>query len=76
MSIQNIISAIDEQIARLTHARDLVKPLSTPVDGSAAKPRPSRPKRNVAQKRRTMSPEGRARIAAAQKKRWAKAKKT
>jgi hypothetical protein len=76
MSFQNIISAIDEQIARRTHARDLVNPSSTSVEGSAVKPRPGRPKKEVARKRQTISPEGRARIAAAQKKRWAKAKRT
>jgi hypothetical protein len=42
---------------------------------SAAAPAPAAPVVEKAQKKRTMSPEGRARIAAAQKARWAKSRK-
>jgi hypothetical protein len=43
---QNIISGIDERIARLTHARDLVKPSGTPADGSNVEARLGRPKKD------------------------------
>lgn len=57
MSINNLLSEIDFEIARLQHARALLA-------GKVKQPR----------KKRILSPEARARIAAAQKRRWAKQK--
>jgi len=62
MNSNLILQAIDEEIARLTRARDL---LLTPDN---SKPAP-------AAKKRTLSPEGRKKIVAAMKRRWAAAKK-
>ena len=59
MDTTEIIQTIDAEIARLEKARAL-------LNGHTASPKPQR---------RKMSAEGRARIAAAQKARWAKAKK-
>jgi len=64
MNSNLILQAIDEEIARLTRARDL---LLTPAN---SKPAPA-----PAAKKRTLSPEGRKKIVAAMKKRWAAAKK-
>jgi len=76
MSANDLLTLIDAEIAKLQQARALIarnpKPLSTAVpawrrDLGVAKPKQL--------KRRKMSPEGRARIAAAQKARWAAKKK-
>ncbi len=81
MNIEDIISEIDAEIARLQQAKAL---LGNTVSVSAViKRKPGRPPASaktqpVAKKtgkRRTMSPEGRAKIAAAQKARWAKTKR-
>jgi hypothetical protein len=61
MNLEAIVQDIDAEISRLEKARALLTGHTAPL-----KP---------AKKRRTMSAEGRARIAAAQKKRWAKAKR-
>jgi hypothetical protein len=64
MNLTDLLSSIDSEIARL----EQVKALLTGTGSSVAKPgRPAKYK---------MSAEGRARIAAAQRKRWAKLKKT
>jgi hypothetical protein len=83
MSIESIQAAIDEQIAKLQKVRSLL------VSASAAGKRRGRPPASAklqsimaslptAAKRtkRKMSAEGRARIIAAQKARWAKIRKT
>jgi len=76
MDVKAIISHIDEEIAKLTKARDL-------LSGAFAKRGPGRPRpttvaQPAAKKKKKakskMSAEGRARIAAAQKARWAKLK--
>ena len=75
MSI-DILSLIDQEISRLQHARSLL----ASIDQSATPVRrgPGRPKRALAQattskpkKRRKLSPEARAKIVAAVKRRWA-----
>jgi hypothetical protein len=73
MNTSEIIAHIDSEIARLRQAKAL-------LGGEQIKRKPGRPssklvKKTPAAKKRTMSPEGRARIAAAQKARWAKVKK-
>jgi hypothetical protein len=74
MDTTKILAEIDAEIQRLQHAR-------TVLNGAAVKRGPGRPKgstngaSSAAPKRRVMSAAGRARIAAAQKARWAKLKK-
>lgn len=68
----NIIAEIDAEIASLQRARALLAGAATTTR------RPGRPKgtsKGTAKKKRNLSPEGRARIAAAVKARWAKQKK-
>jgi hypothetical protein len=60
----NLVLALNKEIARLQEARDLLAGASS-APSSVAKTR----------KKRVLSPEARARIAAAQKKRWAKARR-
>jgi hypothetical protein len=80
--MENVIREIDAQIARLQQARAAL----TGMPSTSGRRGPGRPKattvsvsasaapKNGRRKRRGMSPEGRARIAAAQKARWAKIK--
>jgi hypothetical protein len=71
METSQILAAIDAEIERLQRARTL---LSGDIAGKRG---PDRQKgSSTASKRRQISPEGRARIAAAQRARWAKTKKT
>ena len=84
MNTQEIIKAIDAQIAQLQQVRELIAGSATPVvtlaprrgrpkgstNKAAATPAPS----SVKASKRVMSAEGKARIAAAQKLRWAKQK--
>ena len=72
MSANDILTLIDAEIARLQHARALI--------AGAVKRGPGRPKSTAApvakpKRKRKMSPEGRARIVAAVKARWAAKKK-
>jgi hypothetical protein len=72
MNTQDILSAIDAEIARLQSARSL-------LSGTASTKRRGRPKAAsgapvTTVKRRTMSAAGRQRVAEAQRKRWAKQK--
>jgi hypothetical protein len=64
MDLDAIVQTIDEEIDRLQRLRALLTDHTAPLKRGM----PTR-------KRGTMSAEGRARIAAAQKKRWAKAKR-
>jgi hypothetical protein len=74
MDTTAIIALIDAEIFALQTARKALTAISTP--GTQAKHR-GRPAKSAASapKRRTVSAEARARIAAAQKKRWAKQKR-
>jgi hypothetical protein len=69
MSRENIIAAIDEEISKLQQARKMLQSSggSKLTSGITASSKP--------RGRRTLSPEARQRIAAAQKRRWAKQKK-
>ena len=72
MSIKQIIAELDIEIARLEQAKNVLA-------GATVKRGSGRPKLSTdtgIKKKRTMSAEGRARIVAAVKARWAKAKKT
>jgi len=75
MSISTLLSQIDAEIARLQQARALLSGTTAPKKrgrkpGATVKAAPAKKA-----KKRTMSAEGRARIAAAQKARWAAQKK-
>lgn len=84
MDVQAILDDIDRQFAQMRKVRELF--VSIMEDDAPQAKRPGRPKgladkttertapapkRAVKPAKRTMSPEGKARIAAAQKKRWA-----
>jgi hypothetical protein len=76
MDTQEIIAQIDSEIARLEQVKSI---LSGTTATTAAKAK-RRPKAKIAStpitaKKRILSPEARARIAAAQKARWAKVRK-
>jgi len=74
MSFENLVAEIDAEISRLAQAKQLLTggavtptkrgPGRPPVTAAVTKPK----------KKRKMSAAGRARIAAAQKARWAKVK--
>ena len=68
MSVSELIAAIDNEVARLKQVRSLLNgtEILNSVKGSARQSRGGR---------RTLSAEARARISAAQKKRWAAQKK-
>ncbi len=61
----HILNAIDEELARLREARNL---LSESIDVTSQKPG----KASATKTRRTLSPKARRAIADAQRKRWAK----
>ena len=76
MTIGEILKAVDEEIARLREARDLLSSAElqarrTSLVGTGAV-RALMSQVQPLPKKRGMSAEGRARIAAAQKMRWAK----
>ena len=85
--MNRIIEAIDRELSHLNEIRALLiqtrspklsNALATlPLGKRGGRPAGSKkaPKQPAAPVERTLSPEGRARIAAAQKKRWATAKK-
>jgi hypothetical protein len=81
MEIQDILTSIDAEIARLTQARALLAANVSAVTKAQAKAgRPpkaaaSSPKTSPRKSKRVLSPEGRARIAEAVKRRWAAQKK-
>jgi hypothetical protein len=71
VDMRTLVAQIDEEIARLEQARSLLA-------GTAGQPHRGRPPGRSTKKtagRPPLSPEARAKIAAAQKRRWAKAKK-
>lgn len=71
MAIDNLLSEIDAEIARLTQVRHL---LAGSEGGNSFRYGSNRATATP-RKKRVLSAEARARIAAAQKKRWAKQKK-
>jgi hypothetical protein len=77
MDTISIIAHIDEQIAKLQQARALLAEAEVKI--KAGRPRGVKTVTIVSETRKTrrrLSPEGKARIAAAQKARWASLKKT
>lgn len=79
MDVSSLLTEIDAEINRLQQARAAL----AGIQGYAAKRISGRPKHATtkstavkkATKKRTLSPEARARISAAQKRRWAETKK-
>jgi hypothetical protein len=71
---QTLISLIDEEISRLDAARAIIASALTAPSGS---PKTTTVHTTASKKKRkiNLTPEGRARIAAAVKARWAKLKK-
>lgn len=69
MSREELIAAVDEEISRLEKVRALLQSNGVTRVPSAATSFGNRPR-----KKRVLSAEARARIAAAQKRRWAKQK--
>lgn len=76
MTIEGIVQELDAEIARLQQVRKLLSNGSrlSPV-GLAAVSQATSPNKAGRKKKRTLSPEARQRIAEAQRKRWATAKK-
>ena len=69
MDTKALVAELDAEIDRLKEVKAL-------LTGQTTSPRRGRPLATKSKsRRRTMSPEGRARIVAAQKARWANAKK-
>jgi hypothetical protein len=87
MDVTKIVAEIDAQIASLQHARSVLAGLQgTQGSGVSSKPLRGRPKGSVnapktaktakpAARKRSLSPEGRKRIAEAMKRRWAERRK-
>lgn len=71
MTREDIIAAIDEEISRLEKVKDLLQSASSGKVRGAVTHKPA-----AGTKKRNLSPDARARIAAAQKRRWAKQKAT
>ena len=75
MAMQDVIAQIDAEISKLEQAKTLLTAGATVVPASAVKGKRGRPKGSVSAKtasaKRTVSPEGRKRMAEAQRKRWA-----
>ena len=71
MPIETLIAQIDAEIASLQRARALIAGTAA---ATPAKRGPGRPK-GTGKKKRNLSPEGRARIAEAVRRRWAAQKK-
>lgn len=85
MSIASILAAIDEQISNLQRVRNLLATAPAVTGKRRGRPPVAAKAKNIAassapatgkRKRRKMSAEGRARIVAAQKARWAKVRKS
>jgi hypothetical protein len=76
MNTDEILRQIEAEIHRLTQARELVAgTVRQKVGRNPRKAGIAPPKPRAVRKRRTISAEGRAKIAAAQKRRWAKQKR-
>jgi hypothetical protein len=71
MTLKDIVAQIDAEIAKLQQARSLL----VASGASVASPKTSKAKSKPTKKKRTLSPEARARIADAQRKRWAAQRK-
>jgi hypothetical protein len=76
MDTKEIIAQIDSEIARLQDAKSILSDrTTTPTIKAKRGPEAKTAPTPTTAKRRILSPEARARIAAAQKARWAKVRK-
>jgi hypothetical protein len=76
MNTNEILESIDAELSRLEQVKALPAGSRTGSTTSVATPnRRATSQNKKGPKKRTMSAEGRARVAAAQRARWAKAKK-
>jgi hypothetical protein len=73
MDLSSIINEIGRQIAHLQQAKALLAESSAPR--KVGRPSKALPVKTVLSRRKPLSAEAKARIAAAQKKRWAKVKR-
>ena len=73
MDLSGILTEIDKQIAQLQQAKALLTDSSTPR--KVGRPAKTLSVNTVLSKRKPLSDEAKGRIAAAQKKRWAKVKR-
>jgi hypothetical protein len=75
MALKELLVLIDAEIARLEQAKSLLSQSAgltdSPVRRKPGRPAKSTPAARPAEKKRNLSPEGRARIAEAVKRRWA-----
>ena len=74
MSTNEIISQIDQEIAHLTKAKELLQDAPAKRQGRHRATATTAPVAKKKAKKRKLSAEAKARIAAAQKLRWAKVK--
>jgi hypothetical protein len=82
VKVEEILAGIDQEIARLQHARNLLagdqprrgRPRGSTSAKKAAKSA-VKPAKSAGRKKRKLSAEGRKRIAEAMRKRWAERKK-
>jgi hypothetical protein len=76
MDTTEIIAQLDSEIARLEQVKSLLSgTAATTTTGAKRGRKPKNAPTPITTKRRTLSPEARARIVAAQKARWAKVRK-
>src|ERR1700712_1279254 len=81
VKVEEILAGIDQEIARLQHARNLLagdqprrgRPRGSTSKKAAKTVKAAKP--TIARKKRKLSAEGRKRIAEAMRKRWAERKK-
>lgn len=73
MQRAEIIAAIDEELSTLQRVREL---LNAPSSANGIRALAEKAAAKPGRKRRVMSPEARARIGLAQKRRWAKQRKS
>jgi hypothetical protein len=85
VQLNQILAGIDQEIARLQHARTLLagdqprrgRPRGSTKSAKAAAPaKAAKAAKSAAPKKRKLSAEGRKRIAEAMRKRWAERKKS
>jgi len=74
LRMTDILALIDSEIAKLQSARTLIAAAASASE-IPTKRRPGRPKGTGKRKTRNLTPEGRARIADAVRRRWAAQKK-
>jgi hypothetical protein len=84
VKVEEILAGIDQEIARLQHARNLLagdqprrgRPRGSTSAKKATRSAVAKPAKSTGRKKRRLSAEGRKRIAEAMRKRWAERKKT